>query len=140
MGYSMCVKSILLVVAFFISSIARAEWTGDKKDGMNSGFVINKFHVGQIDQRPYFCIEASNKYGNTTRGCSIKGLLVWGASYSLFYNQALYYYTTGQFVRIYFSPNEWTYQPFKNALTGSVIVGFSTCITREQCFGPDRKK
>ncbi|EFC2366330.1 subtilase cytotoxin subunit B [Escherichia coli] len=136
----MSIKYVFWLMAFFISGVARAEWTGDKKDGMNSGYIINKFHTGQIDQRPYFCIEAFSQEGNTTRGCSIKGLSVWGASYSLFYDQALYYYTTGQFVRIYFSPNEWTYQPFKDALTPSVIVGFSTCSSRKECFGPERKK
>ena len=136
----MYIKCVFLFIVFFISGIARAEWTGDKKDGMNSGFVINKIHVGQIDRRPYFCIEAFSRDGNTTRACSIKGLSVWGESYSLLYDQALYYYTTGQFVRIYFSPNEWTYQPFKDALTSSVLVGFSTCTSSEQCFGPERKK
>ncbi|UUN76660.1 subtilase cytotoxin subunit B [Escherichia coli] len=136
----MSIRRFLFLFLLFFCNVVRAEWTGDKKDGMNSGFIINKVHTGQIDQRQYFCIEAFNSAGNITRGCSIKGLSVWGVSYSLLYDQAMYYYTTGQYVRIYFSPNEWTYQPFKDSLTSSVIVGFATCSSREQCFGPERKK
>ncbi|EIM4579706.1 subtilase AB5 cytotoxin subunit B, partial [Escherichia coli] len=91
--------------------------TGDARDGMFSGVVIDQFHTGQIDNNPYFCIEGKQPGGSSIRACSMKNSSVWGPSFSTLYNQALYFYTTGQLVRIYYEPGVWTYPPFVKALT-----------------------
>ncbi|HFS3200224.1 TPA: subtilase AB5 cytotoxin subunit B [Escherichia coli] len=119
---------------------AMAEWTGDARDGMFSGVVIDQFHTGQIDNNPYFCIEGKQPGGSSIRACSMKNSSVWGPSFSTLYNQALYFYTTCQLVRIYYEPGVWTYPPFVKALTSNALVGLSTCATSTECFGPDRKK
>ncbi len=55
-----------------------AEWTGDARDGMFSGVVITQFHTGQIDNKPYFCIEGKQSAGSSISACSMKNSSVWG--------------------------------------------------------------
>ncbi|PVF11312.1 subtilase cytotoxin subunit B, partial [Yersinia pestis] len=128
--------SVFLIVSL---NPAFAEWTGDNVEGMHSGMIINKFHSGQVDGKPYFCIEAF-KPSTTITACSVKDTSIWGASYNTLYDQAMYYYTTGKRIRVYYAPDVWTNNSFVRALTANALVGFSTCISESSCFGPDRKK
>ncbi|EJZ7014690.1 subtilase cytotoxin subunit B [Salmonella enterica] len=132
-------KKVILFIVFSLFSVnsALAEWTGDHAEGMYSNVIINKFHTGQISSQPYFCIEAF-KTSSNIKACLIKNTTVWGASYGTLYDQALYYYTTGQSVRVYYAPGVWTYSPFVSALTSNALVGLSTC-EPDACFGPNRE-
>lgn len=130
----------LFLCGILASGSVFAEWTGDRKEGMYSGVVIDKMHTGQIDQKPYFCIEGKQSASVKVLACAVKDKSVWGASFNLFYNQALYFYTTGQTVRVYYEPGVWTYKPFVESLTANALAGFSTCSAPNDCFGPFRGK
>lgn len=131
-------KQLFVIITLLLSPFVRAEWTGDKAEGMHSNMVISNFHTGQIDGAPYFCIEG-RKPDQSAKYCSIKGRSRWGASYATFYDQAMYYYTTGQKVRIFYEPNVWTYDQFVNMLSSNALVGFSTCESHDKCFDVERK-
>ena len=120
------------------SGFAYAEWTGDKTEGMISEVVIDKIHSGQFNQSAYFCIEGTKSDGHTIRACQLQSDSYWLKSFDLMYSQSMYYYSTGQLVRVYYKPNVWTHSGFVNSLTSNALIGYSTCV-RGSCFGPDRK-
>lgn len=130
----------ILFCSLFSATPAFAEWTGDKVDGMVSSVTINKIHVGQIDGSPYFCFSATTNTGSTTSACQVKSQSNWKSSFDMFYNQVMYYYSTGQKVRVYYEPYVWSYEPFTESLSSNVLVGLSTCESDTQCYGPERKK
>lgn len=129
-------KNIILFFVFSIAlvSSAFAEWTGGFSEGMYSNVVIKNITTGQIDTHPYFCIEASNG----ARACSIKNLSIWGPSYGTLYDMALYFYMTGESVRVYYDPGVWYDESFSTEITANALVGLSTCGT-DKCFGPNRQ-
>lgn len=134
----MKLKLFSLAAPLLFSCVTYASaWTGEKAEGMYSDMVINNIHTGVVDSRPYFCIEASKNGANFT-GCAVGGYSNWAAGYELFYNQAMYYYATGQLIRIYYQPYHWPNADF-NHITPNAIAGFSTCSTVEHCFGPSRQ-
>ncbi|MBV7133659.1 subtilase cytotoxin subunit B [Escherichia coli] len=132
------------VISMFLllscSGFAHAEWTGDKAEGMVSNVTIKNIHVGQIDRSPYFCFSATKDSNSTISACQIKTQSIWKESYDTLYNQVMYFYSTGQQVRVYYAPGAWTYKPFKDSLTSNVLVGLSTCESDTSCYGPERKK
>lgn len=134
MRYPLIIASVMLA-----SNSVLAEWTGDQAEGMVSNVVISKIHVGQIEGSPYFCLYATKTDGEI-QACQVKEKSVWKASFDLFYNQVMFYYSTGQQVRIYYSPGEWTHSSFVAALTSNVLVGISTCESPSSCYGPPRQR
>lgn len=129
-------KLKLAVLGLFVlfSGVANASpWTGEKADGMYSDMTITNIHTGVVDFRPYFCIEAVRSVNNTDiKACAVRGYSNWAAGFDEFYNQAMYYYATGQLVRIYYQPNVWTHEGLRE-LTRNAIVGFSTCSSIDHC-------
>lgn len=134
-----CVLKVALCLPLLLMKPAFAEWTGDKTEGMISNVVIQKIHTGQIDRSPYFCILGTKKDGGVISACQNKGQSIWKESFDMLYNQVMYYYSTGQQVRVYYSPKEWHFKPFTDSLTSNVLVGLSTCESETSCYGPDRK-
>ncbi|MDM3448010.1 subtilase family AB5 toxin binding subunit [Citrobacter sp. Cb027] len=130
----------MLCFSFMSVTPAFAEWTGDKKDGMVSNVIIKKVHTGQIDRSPYFCFFGTKRDGANISACQIKTQSVWKESFDMLYNQVMYYYSTGQQVRVYYAPNNWHFKPFTDSLTSNVLVGLSTCESEAHCYGPERKK
>ncbi|MFJ2997528.1 subtilase family AB5 toxin binding subunit [Raoultella planticola] len=133
-------KKAIISLCFLLSfsGVAHAEWTGDKTEGMISHVVIKELHTGQFNGSPYFCLEGENKSGGVIKACQLKNDSKWLHSFELLYNQTMYYYSTGQLIRVYYEPRVWNNPSFANSLTSNVLVGYSTC-TSTNCFGPDRK-
>lgn len=129
---------LFFLSTFCISSYADDDWTGAKKDGMYSDVTIRDIHTGVVDSKPYFCVEVV-KSDLDTKACLVLGYSIWSNAFDTFYNQAMYYYSTGQKIRLYYEPNTWTHPDFSKITTNS-IAGFSTCSSDDYCFGPDRKK
>ncbi|EFC2366332.1 subtilase cytotoxin subunit B [Escherichia coli] len=127
-----------LSVLFFITP-AKAEWTGDKTEGMFSKVLINKIHTGQFNSSPYFCLEGKQDENTTIKACLLKRDSKWYPSFDTLYSQTMYYYTTKERVRLYYEPNVWSDSGFKKALTSNALVGYSTC-KEEVCFGPKRER
>ncbi|WP_096975621.1 subtilase family AB5 toxin binding subunit [Escherichia coli] len=132
-------RILFVAICFFLSFNASAdnEWTGSKKDGMYSEVVIQDVHTGVVDSKPYFCIKAVKTDVNLS-ACLVSGYSIWSPAFDTFYNQAMYYYSTGQKIRVYYEPNIWKHKEFSK-ITTNAIAGFSTCFIEDQCFGPDRK-
>lgn len=123
----------------FAGVSSASPWTGEKAEGMYSDLTISNVHTGIVDSRPYFCIEAVRSENNiNVKACAVKGYSNWAAGFDQFYNQAMYYYATGQLIRLYYQPNVWTHEGLKK-LTTNAIVGFSTCSSLNHCLGPERK-
>ncbi|EFE2080357.1 subtilase cytotoxin subunit B [Escherichia coli] len=133
-------RFLLVALCFSLSFNASAdsEWTGAKKDGMYSEVVIQDIHTGMVDSKPYFCIKAVKTEVNLS-ACLVSGYSIWSPAFDTFYNQAMYYYSTGQRVRVYYEPNIWKHEEFSK-ITTNAIAGFSTCFKEDQCFGPERKR
>ncbi|MFS8929398.1 subtilase family AB5 toxin binding subunit [Escherichia coli] len=133
-------KSFISIFLLLSSTgVAYADWTGDKEEGMVSEVVINKLHSGQFNNSAYFCVEGVKSDGYTIRACQLSNDSYWSTSFDLMYNQSMYFYSTGQLVRIYYKPNVWNNPDFMKSLTSNVLIGYSTCVPGS-CFGPDRKK
>ncbi|MGJ7739226.1 subtilase family AB5 toxin binding subunit [Escherichia coli] len=64
-------------------------------------------------------------------------LHVWSGAYDTFYNQAMYYYSTGQKIRSYYDSRTWSLCRFCNKITQNAIAGFSTCSRDDHRFGPE---
>ncbi|ECC8924059.1 subtilase cytotoxin subunit B [Salmonella bongori] len=116
---------------------ASAEWTGDSSNAYYSDEIISEFHVGQIDTSPYFCIKAvkANGSGTPVVACSVAKQSIWAPSFKELLDQARYFYSTGQAVRIHVQQNTWTNQDFINTFSTNALVGLSSC-SATQCFGP----
>ena len=102
---------------------------------MYSNVKITSVHSGYVDGRKYFCVKAK-KTNLDTSACAISGYTTGGPAYEQLYNQAMYFYSTGELVRIYVKPNVWSKSDFVRKLTSAAITGFSTCETGANCFGP----
>ena len=130
------------VICFAVATVllsgaaAHAEWTGDPGNKYWSSVTINKIASGQIDKYQYFCIEASNSGGSIKACAGNHQTSVWNHAYDLLYKQAMYYYSTGQKVRLYYAEDIWQYKQFVDAYSGNHIVGFATCTSGTECFGP----
>ncbi|EBN8630137.1 subtilase cytotoxin subunit B [Salmonella enterica subsp. enterica serovar Johannesburg] len=116
---------------------ASAEWTGDKTNAYYSDEVISELHVGQIDTGPYFCIKTvkANGCGIPVVACAVSKQSIWAPSFKELLDQARYFYSTGQSVRIHVQKNIWTYPLFVNTFSANALVGLSSC-SATQCFGP----
>ncbi|EAZ2978526.1 subtilase cytotoxin subunit B [Salmonella enterica] len=128
------VYTLLILIYSFNAS---AEWTGDKTNTYYSDEVISEIHVGQIDTSPYFCIKTvkANGSGTPVVACAVSKQSIWAPSFKELLDQARYFYSTGQSVRIHVQKNIWTYPLFVNAFSANALVGLSSC-SATQCFGP----
>ncbi|EDV5325970.1 subtilase cytotoxin subunit B [Salmonella enterica subsp. enterica serovar Oranienburg] len=128
------VYTLLILIYSFNAS---AEWTGDKTNAYYSDEVISELHVGQIDTGPYFCIKTVKANGSDTPvvACAVSKQSIWAPSFKELLDQARYFYSTGQSVRIHVQKNIWTYPLFVNAFSANALVGLSSC-SATQCFGP----
>ncbi|EAM3197206.1 subtilase cytotoxin subunit B [Salmonella enterica] len=128
------VYTLLILLYSFNAS---AEWTGDKTNAYYSGEVISEIHVGQIDTSPYFCIKTvkANGSGTPVVACAVSKQSIWAPSFKELLDQARYFYSTGQSVRIHVQKNIWTYPLFVNTFSANALVGLSSC-SATQCFGP----
>ncbi|EFR6810149.1 subtilase cytotoxin subunit B [Salmonella enterica] len=128
------VYTLLILIYSFNAS---AEWTGDKTNAYYSDEVISELHVGQIDTGPYFCIKTvkANGSGTPVVACAVSKQSIWAPSFKELFDQARYFYSTGQSVRIHVQKNIWTYPLFVNAFSANALVGLSSC-SATQCFGP----
>ncbi|BDI50705.1 subtilase cytotoxin subunit B [Escherichia coli] len=135
----MKVWSALFLSMLVFTSPAKAEWTGDKTEGMYSEVMINKIHTGQFNSSPYFCLEAEQSEDKTIKACLLRNDSKWHPSFDTLYLQTMYFYTTGERIRLYYEPNVWNNEDFKKSLTSNALVGYSTC-KEEACFGPIREK
>ncbi|EIR2760939.1 subtilase cytotoxin subunit B, partial [Salmonella enterica subsp. enterica serovar Johannesburg] len=99
--------------------------------------VISELHVGQIDTGPYFCIKTvkANGCGIPVVACAVSKQSIWAPSFKELLDQARYFYSTGQSVRIHVQKNIWTYPLFVNTFSANALVGLSSC-SATQCFGP----
>lgn len=124
---------LILIYSFYAS----AEWTGDNTNAYYSDEVISELHVGQIDTSPYFCIKTvkANGSGTPVVACAVSKQSIWAPSFKELLDQARYFYSTGQSVRIHVQKNIWTYPLFVNTFSANALVGLSSCSTT-QCFGP----
>ncbi|EKR1690264.1 TPA_asm: subtilase cytotoxin subunit B [Salmonella enterica subsp. diarizonae] len=138
------ITSVCALLSLICSFNASAEWTGDYENiSYFSHEVISEFHVGQIDGGAYFCIKAVKADGSSSTpliACSVSNKSVWAPSFKVLLEQARYFYVTEQSVRIYFEKNIWTNQPFINTFSKNALVGFSSCNTAPDCFGPGKPK
>ncbi|EGT1134406.1 subtilase cytotoxin subunit B [Salmonella enterica] len=128
------VYTLLILIYSFNAS---AEWTGDKTNAYYSDEVISELHVGQIDTSPYFCIKTvkANGSGPPVVACAVSKQSIWAPSFKELLDQARYFYSTGQSVRIHVQKNIWTYPLFVNTFSANALVGLSSC-SATQCFGP----
>lgn len=128
------VYTLLILIYSFNAS---AEWTGDKTNAYYSDEVISELHVGQIDTSPYFCIKTvkANGSGTPVVACAVSKQSIWAPSFKELLDQARYFYSTGQSVRIHVQKNIWTYLLFVNTFSANALVGLSSC-SATQCFGP----
>ncbi|EGI5701608.1 subtilase cytotoxin subunit B [Salmonella enterica subsp. enterica serovar Chester] len=128
------VYTLLILIYSFNAS---AEWTGDKTNAYYSDEVISELHVGQIDTSPYFCIKTvkANGSGTPVVACTVSKQSIWAPSFKELLDQARYFYSTGQSVRIHVQKNIWTYPLFVNTFSANALVGLSSC-SATQCFGP----
>ncbi|EOG4064263.1 typhoid-like toxin S-CDT binding subunit PltB [Salmonella enterica] len=128
------VYTLLILIYSFNAS---AEWTGDKTNAYYSDEVISELHVGQIDTSPYFCIKTVKANGSSTPvvACAVSKQSIWAPSFKELLDQARYFYSTGQSVRIHVQKNIWTYPLFVNTFSANALVGLSSC-SATQCFGP----
>ncbi|ECS3158300.1 subtilase cytotoxin subunit B [Salmonella enterica subsp. enterica serovar Johannesburg] len=128
------VCTLLILIYSFNAS---AEWTGDKTNAYYSDEVISELHVGQIDTGPYFCIKTvkANGCGIPVVACAVSKQSIWAPSFKELLDQARYFYSTGQSVRIHVQKNIWTYPLFVNTFSANALVGLSSC-SATQCFGP----
>ncbi|EJX2225366.1 subtilase cytotoxin subunit B [Salmonella enterica] len=128
------VYTLLILIYSFNAS---AEWTGDKTNVYYSDEVISELHVGQIDTSPYFCIKTvkANGSGTPVVACAVSKQSIWAPSFKELLDQARYFYSTGQSVRIHVQKNIWTYPLFVNTFSANALVGLSSC-SATQCFGP----
>lgn len=94
------VYTLLILIYSFNAS---AEWTGDKTNAYYSDEVISELHVGQIDTGPYFCIKTvkANGCGIPVVACAVSKQSIWAPSFKELLDQARYFYSTGQSVRIH---------------------------------------
>ncbi|ECF6103937.1 subtilase cytotoxin subunit B [Salmonella enterica subsp. diarizonae] len=138
------ITSVCALLSLICSFNASAEWTGDYANiSYFSHEVISEFHVGQIDGGAYFCIKAVKADGSSSTpliACSVSNKSVWAPSFKVLLEQARYFYVTEQSVRIYFEQNIWTNQQFINTFSKNALVGFSSCNTAPDCFGPGKPK
>ncbi|EKT8862352.1 subtilase cytotoxin subunit B [Salmonella enterica] len=138
------ITSVCALLSLICSFTASAEWTGDYENiSYFSHEVISEFHVGQIDGGAYFCIKAVKADGSSSTpliACSVSNKSVWAPSFKVLLEQARYFYVTEKSVRIYFEQNIWTNQPFINTFSKNALVGFSSCNTAPDCFGPGKPK
>ncbi|ECQ0056650.1 subtilase cytotoxin subunit B, partial [Salmonella enterica] len=120
------VYTLLILIYSFNAS---AEWTGDKTNAYYSDEVISELHVGQIDTGPYFCIKTvkANGSGTPVVACAVSKQSIWAPSFKELLDQARYFYSTGQSVRIHVQKNIWTYPLFVNAFSANALVGLSSC-------------
>lgn len=128
------VYTLLILIYSFNAS---AEWTGDNTNAYYSDEVISELHVGQIDTSPYFCIKTvkANGSGTPVVACAVSKQSIWAPSFKELLDQARYFYSTGQSVRIHVQKNIWTYPLFVNTFSANSLVGLSSC-SATQCFGP----
>lgn len=128
------VYTLLIIIYSFNAS---AEWTGDNTNAYYSDEVISELHVGQIDTSPYFCIKTvkANGSGTPVVACAVSKQSIWAPSFKELLDQARYFYSTGQSVRIHVQKNIWTYPLFVNTFSANALVGLSSC-SAKQCFGP----
>ncbi|EBG5223448.1 TPA: subtilase cytotoxin subunit B [Salmonella enterica] len=128
------VYTLLILIYSFKAS---AVWTGDNTNVYYSDEVISEVHVGQIDTSPYFCIKTvkANGSGTPVVACAVSKQGIWAPSFKELLDQARYFYSTGQSVRIHVQKNIWTYPPFVNTFSANALVGLSSC-SATQCFGP----
>ncbi|HIA0881267.1 TPA: typhoid-like toxin S-CDT binding subunit PltB [Salmonella enterica subsp. enterica] len=128
------VYTLLIIIYSFNAS---AEWTGDNTNAYYSDEVISELHVGQIDTGPYFCIKTvkANGSGTPVVACAVSKQSIWAPSFKELLDQARYFYSTGQSVRIHVQKNIWTYPLFVNTFSANALVGLSSC-SATQCFGP----
>lgn len=98
------VYTLLILIYSFKAS---AEWTGDNTNACYSDEVISDVHVGQIDTSPYFCIKTVKANGSGTQvvACAVSKQSIWASSFKELLDQARYFYSTGQSVRIYVQKN-----------------------------------
>ncbi|PKF48805.1 subtilase family AB5 toxin binding subunit [Enterovibrio nigricans] len=132
-------RNFLLFIISITSFCSYAEWSDDSKDTVSFRGVIKDISVGQIDGFSYFCIEIDRIEAVNQKACSGKSNGgIWGKSYDTLYKQALFFYSTGQKIKMVTRSDIWKYQPFVSAYSSYVITGLSSCSGSDgKCFGPE---
>ncbi len=126
------VYTLLILIYSFNAS---AEWTGDKTNAYYSDEVISELHVGQIDTGPYFCIKTvkANGSGIPVVACAVSKQSIWAPSFKELLDQARYFYSTGQSVRIhvqkkYLDLSAFCKYLFSKCSCGTIIVQCDTML------------
>ncbi|HDI3023914.1 subtilase cytotoxin subunit B [Cronobacter sp. EKM101R] len=137
----LCVLSVFFSPGFVFARTVLPEWTGSPGTGMYSNVKIGDVHTGMINDDAYFCVKAVRSDFSAI-ACAVQNESVWAPNFDMLYNQAMYFYSTGENVRLYFKPDVWSRQDFISALSTNAITGFSTCNSamseHNVCFGPDK--
>ena len=128
--------SSLVPVFLLIAPTAFAIDTLDPKIEYYSDVTLANFSSGQIEGGRYFCVKAVN-HGGDVVACAVSNKSEWASSYDQFFQQAYYYYTTGNKVRLYVQPNVWTHPKFSHTFSNKAIAGFASC-NNGFCMGPTR--
>ncbi len=131
-------KLVYLLAVFSILSFPRlsyAEWTGESSH-YESDVYIKHISTGQLNHGAYFCAALYREGVKVTDVCSLSTAHIWSASYDTLYNQAMYYYTSGQKIRVYYVGIGLFYPEFAKVYGDKVLTGFSTC-DAGYCYGPN---
>lgn len=126
---------IFLFFLFFFSPLSHAEWNGEFHH-YESDVYIKQLSTGQINNGAYFCAALYRDDNKITDVCSLSTGHMWSAAYDTLYNQAMYYYTTGQKIRVYYVGIGLFYPDFAKVYGDKILTGFATCESGN-CFGPN---
>lgn len=125
---------LFLFLGLVFSPLTYAEWSGKSKQYV-SDVYIKHVATGQINGGAYVCVSLYRDNDKITNACSLSTGHMWSASYETLYNQAMYYYTTGQKIRVYYLNIGAFYPDFSREYGGNLLTGFATCES-DNCFGP----
>ncbi|HBA7687698.1 TPA: subtilase cytotoxin subunit B, partial [Escherichia coli] len=98
---------------------------------------IKHISTGQINNGAYFCAALYREEDKIADVCSLSTAHIWSASYDTLYNQAMYYYTSGQKIRVYYVGIGPFYPEFAEFYGDRILTGFSTC-DAGFCYGPNK--
>ncbi len=117
---------IVLFSIFLFPPLSYAEWTGETGNYF-SDVYIKHISTGQINNGAYFCAALYREEDKIADVCSLSTAHIWSASYDTLYNQVMYYYTSGQKIRVYYVEIGLFYPDFAKVYGDKILTGFSTC-------------
>lgn len=131
------ILSSLILSSLGFSSFTHAEWNGDEHHSYFSDVTIKHISTGQMNNGPYFCISLYRDNTKVNDVCSLSTGHMWSASFDTMYNQAMYFYSSGQKIRVYTTSIKGFYPKFESAFSDLLITGFGTC-EDDFCYGPSK--